>query len=107
MRIFVTIIIVPFFAHWTCSLISRQWCCCLGGNIGECRSLISFRGRMCFPVLLMLPLSLNTNYDGITVRKQSAYRAIILAKILSYASRAEFPHFLKAFPSLFLITILI
>ena len=52
---------------------------------------------------LMLSLSLNTNYDGI---RQSAYRAIILAKILTYAPRAGFPHFLEAFLFSFLTTIL-
>ena len=56
----------------------------------------------------MLPLSFNTNYDGkpITVLKQSAYHAIILAKILSYAPRAGFPQFLEAFSFSFLMTIL-
>jgi len=36
----------------------------------------------------MLPLSFNTNYDGITVLKQSASRAIILSKTLSCDPRA-------------------
>jgi len=44
----------------------------------------------------MLPFSFNTNYDGIAVLKQSANRAIILAKVLSYAFPAVFPHFLEA-----------
>jgi len=35
MRIFVTIITVAFFAHWTCSMISMHWCCYMGGNVGE------------------------------------------------------------------------
>ena len=66
MRIFVAIITVglAFCAHWTCSLISIQCCCCMGGNVGKCRSLTSIRGRTRFPLLLMLLLSLNTNYDG-------------------------------------------
>jgi len=34
-----------------------------------------------------------------TVLKQCANRAIIIAKILSYAPHAGFPHFLDAFPS--------
>src|SRR6218665_2625189 len=49
---FVAIITVAFFAHWTCSLISMQWCCCICGNVGECRSLTSFCGRMRFPLFL-------------------------------------------------------
>jgi len=83
MRIFVTIITVAFLTHWTCSLIglSMQWCCCI--DIGECRSLTSFHGRMHFPLFLLLPPSFNTNYDGIRVLKQSENRAIILPKILS------------------------
>jgi len=50
-----------------------------------------------FPQFLMLTLSFNTNKDGITVLKQSTDRAIILAIII----RAEFLHFLEAFPSSF------
>jgi len=81
----------------------------MGGNAGECRSLTSFRGRTRFPLVLKLLLSFNINYDGITVLmlplsfnikydfikvlKQSANRAIILAKLLSYAPRAEFRSF--------------
>jgi len=38
----------------------------------------------------MLPLSFNANYGGIIVLKPNANRAIILAKILSYAPRAWF-----------------
>jgi len=37
MRIFVTIITVAFLAHWTCSLINKQWCWTVGafgGNFG-------------------------------------------------------------------------
>ena len=48
--IYMTIITVPFFAHWTCSLISMLWCCCMGGNVWECRSLTSFSGRTRFPL---------------------------------------------------------
>src|SRR6218665_2743300 len=46
---------------------------------------------------LMLPLSFLTNYDGtcIPVLKQNANCAIILAKLLSYAPGAGFPHFLE------------
>ena len=40
----------------------------------------------------MLPLSFSTDYDGITVLKQSANRAVILANILFYAPHAGFPH---------------
>ena len=54
------------------------------------RELLSAEERVSH-YFLMLPLCFNTNYDGITVLKQSAYRAILLAKILSYAPRAEFP----------------
>jgi len=59
----------------------------------ECGSLTSFRGRTRFPLFLMLPLDFKSNYDGITVLKQSANRAIILAKILCYAPHAGFPNF--------------
>jgi len=38
------------------------------------------------------------------VLKQSANRAIILAKSLSYSPRARFPHFREAFHSSFLMT---
>jgi len=48
--------------------------------------------------ILMLLLSFNTNYDGLTVLKQSPNRTIILS--------AEFPHFLEPSPS-FLMTILL
>jgi len=42
-------------------------------------------------VWLLSSVIKTSNYDGIiTVLKQSAYRSIILAKILSYASRAGF-----------------
>jgi len=52
-----------------------------------------------FPtILLMLLCSFNTNYDGITVLKQSAYRAIILAKILSYAPCEGFPTSIRNVP---------
>jgi len=42
-------------------------------------------------IFLILPLSPKTNYDGITVLKQSANCAIALAKIVSYAPCAGFP----------------
>jgi len=109
MGVFVTIITVAFFAHWTCSLISMQWCCCKVGDVGECRSQASFRGRTLVPhYFVMLPLSFNTNYDIITVTvlKQSAIRAIILAKILSYAPRAGLSHFLEAFHASLLMAML-
>ena len=67
--------------------------CYMGVSVGECRSPTYFRGRTLFPLFVMLPLSFNSNYDDITVLKQSANRAIILAKILSYSPRARFPHF--------------
>ena len=57
-----------------------------------------FPRKNAIPTILMLPLSFNTNHNGITVLKQSANHAIILAKILSYAPRAGFPHFLEALP---------
>jgi len=64
MRIFVTIITVTFSARWTW-IKSMQWCCCVAGNVGERRSLTSFRGRTRFSLFLMLALSFNTSYDGI------------------------------------------
>ena len=78
MRIFVTI---SFFAHWTCSLTSAV---AFGGNAGECRSPTSFRvlERVSHYLFNASP-QFKSNYDGITVLKQSANRAIILAKILS------------------------
>jgi len=67
-------------------------------NVGHAvQSLLSVEERVSH-YFVMLPLTFNANYDGITVLKQSAYRAIILAKILSYAHRAGFPNFLEAFP---------
>ena len=51
----------------------------------------------------MLSLNFNINYDGITVLEQSEYRAIIIAKILSYAPRAGFLHFLETIPFSFLV----
>src|SRR6218665_1714075 len=90
---------LPFFADWTCSLISVQWCCCLVGNVEECCSLTSFRGRTRFPLFLMLPLLIPTT-DSKTVLKERANCAIILAKILSYAPRAGLPQFPEAFPLL-------
>jgi len=59
----------------------------------EYRSLTSFRGRTRFSLFLMLPLSFNTNFDVVTVLKQSAYREIIIGKIVSYAPRAGSPSF--------------
>jgi len=109
MRMIRTIITVVFFAYWTCSLTSmhavvlhllNKWCCtcCMGRNVGECRSPTSFRGReRVSHYVLMLLLSFNTNVDGIPVLKQNANRAIILATNLSYAPCAAFPHFLEAF----------
>jgi len=49
----------------------------------------------------MLPLSFESNYDRITVLKQSANRAVILANILCDAPRSGFPHVLEAFLSYF------
>ena len=54
-----------------------------------------FRGETRSHYFFMFPLSLNTIYDGVTVFKQSTNRAIRLATIWSYASRAGFPHFLE------------
>src|SRR6218665_3798420 len=95
-----TKVIVAFFARWTCTLVSMQWCCCMGGNVGECRSHTSFRGRTHFPLFLMLTLSFNTNNDGKTVLKQSANLEIILAKIFSYAPSAGLSHFLEPLPTI-------
>ena len=61
-----------------------------------------FLRKNAFPtIFLMLPLSLGTNYDGITVLKQSVNRTITVAEILSYAPPAGLPHFLEAFHSYF------
>ena len=74
----------------------------MGGNVGNAvHSLLSAENAFPCTQLLMLLLSFNTKYDGIAVLKQSASRAIILVEILSYAPRAGFPQFLKAFPSSF------
>src|SRR6218665_1580609 len=97
MGLFVTTITVDSLL--TCSLISVQWCGCKGRNAGVCRSLISFRGRTRFPLFLMLSLSFKSNYDGITVLKQSANRALILEKDLVLRSSCRVPNFLKAKPS--------
>jgi len=96
----VTIMTIVFFARWTCSLISMHAVLLfhgrerLGMPFTHC-----FPRKNAFPLFLMLPLSFKTNYDVLTVLRQSAHRAIILAKILSYALRSGFPHFLEAFPS--------
>src|SRR6218665_3906053 len=50
------------------------------GTVGNAvHALLSAEERV-FTILLMIPLSFNTSYDGITVLKESANRAIILAK---------------------------
>jgi len=69
--LFVTIITVPFFVHWTCSLItiSRQWCCCVGENVGEANvvhSLLSEEEDVSH-YFLMLPLSFNTSHESMMV----------------------------------------
>jgi len=53
MRIFVTIVTVAFFAHWTCSLISLQWCCwqfvAWAGTLGNAvHSLVSAEERVSY-----------------------------------------------------------
>ena len=53
-----------------------------------------FPRKNAFPTILMLPLNFKSNDDDITVLKQSANRAINLAKILCYDPHAGFPHFL-------------
>src|SRR6218665_2635537 len=100
MRI-VTIITVAFFAQWTMDMqfnkhaVTLQWCklSCMGGNAGECRSLTSVRGRTCFPLILMLPLSFNTNYEGITVGLSCNNSS----KDLVLRSSCRVPHFIEAF----------
>jgi len=67
MGIFVTIITVAFLSHWTYSLISVQWCNCMGGNAGICRPvrpLTSFRGRTRFRQFLMRHLSFKSNHNS-------------------------------------------
>src|SRR6218665_510512 len=106
LRDFVTIVTVAFFAHWTCSLICLQWCCYMGRNVGEYRSLTSFCVGPRLPhsflnfLLTVIPTMM------VQVLKQSANRAIILAKNLSYAPRTGFPHFLETLSSSFSMTIL-
>jgi len=51
MGIFVMMITVAFFAHWTCSLTSMQWCSCMGWNAGVCCSHTSFCRSTRFPLL--------------------------------------------------------
>src|SRR6218665_2958043 len=58
-----------------------------------------------FPTIFNASLSCKSNYDCIPVLKQSASRAIILAKMLGYAPHARFSHFLEATPFHFLRTI--
>ena len=66
---FVTIITVAFLAHGTCSLICLQWCCYMGRNIGEYRSLTSFCVGPRLPhSFFKFPLNCNTNYDGISFK---------------------------------------
>src|SRR6218665_3358844 len=105
MGIFVTIITVAFFAHCrTCSLISMHWRSCMHGRkLGTLgfavQSLLSAEESVSL-YILMIPLTFQFNNDDITVLKQSANRARILAHIC-YAPHARFPHFLEAFPSSF------
>jgi len=54
MGLFVTITTVAFFAHWTCNLISMQWCSCMGRNAWVCRLLASWHGRTCFSLYFSL-----------------------------------------------------
>jgi len=62
MTIFVTIIRVAFFADWTCSLISMQWCFVCAGTLGSAvHSLLSAEERVS-RYFLMLLLGFNTNY---------------------------------------------
>src|SRR6218665_184032 len=99
MGIFVTITTAVFFVHFTFSLIGTKRCSSMGRNAPTetllC-SLTSFRGRTSFPLFLMLSLSFKSNYDFITVLILIANCEIglFLAKILSYAPHAGFPHFL-------------
>jgi len=67
MGILVTVITAAFFVQWKCSL-SMQWC----SFLDELMPFTHFsRGCARFPLLLMLPLSFNSNYmcDGIIVFK--------------------------------------
>ena len=67
-----------------------QWFYCMGGNFGNAiYSLLSAEERISY-YFVMLLRSFNANYDGIKVLKQSANRARILSKILSYAPLAGF-----------------
>jgi len=103
----ITVMFIMFFAHWTCSLISMHAAVLLPGRgtlVNAVHSLLPAEERVSH-YFLILPLSFNTNYDGITVLEQGAYRAIILAKILSYSPRVRFFHFLEAFPISILMTI--
>jgi len=48
-----------------------QWCCRMVGNVGNAVHSLLFAKDRFSHEFLMLPLSSNTNYDGITVLKQS------------------------------------
>ena len=92
MRIFVTTITVSLFVHWTTvdMQFNKHAVVLLHGRERWGMPFTHFfPGRMRFPLFLMLPFSFNrpTNFDGITVLKQSANHATILAKIFSYAPR--------------------
>src|SRR6218665_3307229 len=90
MGIFVTIIAVAFFGHWTCSLLNMHWSRyeksgvvghldLPGGRRPEEEGVVTLagtrampfthflRGRTRFPLFLMLPLSFYSNYYGIIV----------------------------------------
>ena len=77
MRIFVTIITVAFLAHWTCSLINKQWCWTVGafgGNFGGnvIHSLLSAVKHLSH-YFLILPLSFNrpNNYYSFNTERKS------------------------------------
>ena len=64
MRMFETIVTVAFFAHWTCSLISLQWCCwqfvAWAGTLGNAvQALLTAEERVSHD-FLMLPLSFSS-----------------------------------------------
>src|SRR6218665_3712044 len=93
MRIFVTIMTVE---PGVLSSLGMQFnkhavVLCLGGNVGECRTLTSFfRGRTRFPQFLMLPLSFNTNYRPMQWRFYIG--AIDVAQPPQIARREGFNH---------------
>jgi len=54
MGIFVTIIILALFFHWTCSSINMQWCTCMCRNSGVKAYAVH---QLLFSLFLMLSLT--------------------------------------------------